>query len=61
MQKYLYGCFIQFDSDTSITHATRVTTLWLKHFFSVWVCACYAIVHIMYMARVSLVPVVQSC
>ena len=35
-EKYLSGCSIQFDSDTYITHATRVTTLWLKHFFSVW-------------------------
>ena len=27
---YLCGCFIQLASDTNGTHATRVTTLWLK-------------------------------
>ena len=29
---YLCGCFIQSASDTNISHATRVTTLWLKLF-----------------------------
>ena len=36
---YLLACFIQLASDTIISHATRITTLWLKQlicFYSAW-------------------------